>query len=196
MDLPLDISANQFATIQNDDQLRQTVDEWGWSRSDSLHRVAWLRLRTQYLRICEDVLEISLGSPIEFNELEARAKAIEQRIQLWGESFPAKVCAHVDMALDFLRTPSALAPSDPEIRSNFINAVIIHMRKPQARFFLLRTVYSQTLIISDEIIRTAREILDFTLNLEKMKSLFQDWPSDIAAMVCKRMEFHCERKYI
>jgi hypothetical protein len=184
MDLPLEISANEFTTIQNSDQLRQMVDESGWSRSDSLHRVTWLRLRTEYLKICGDVLEISLGNPLEFNELAARANAINHRIHLWGESFPAKVRAHVDMALGSLRTPSTLALSDPEIRSNFINAIAVHIRKPQARYFLLRTVYSQTLIMSEEIISTAKEILDFTLELEKTKSLFQDWPSDIAAMVC------------
>jgi hypothetical protein len=37
--------------------------------------------------------------------------------------------------------------------------------------------------MSEEIISTARKILDFTLQIEKIRSLFQDWPSDVAAMV-------------
>ena len=183
MELPLDISAAELTEIQSSEQLRSLTHESGWSKADSLHRVTWLRLRTQYLRICEDILEISLGNPLEYEDLMQRANVISQRIDAWSENTPAKVRDHIDLALGFLREPSVSAPLDPETRSNLLNAVAMHLRGAQARYFLQRTIYSQTLIMSEEIISTARKILDFTLQIEKIRSLFQDWPSDVAAMV-------------
>jgi hypothetical protein len=157
--------------------------------------VTILRLRAQYGAIREDILEISLGNTLNADELQRRSESIHHKIQQFSERLPGKIQRQIDHALKCLSKQSFTIPKDENLRRSLLSALAVHMGLVQTRYLLQRAIFAQTLALPNEIIDSAREILNLMLRSIEIQGMFDDWPSDIASIVsCHAINGLLERK--
>jgi hypothetical protein len=182
-ELPLELSVGELLSGQQPGPLLSLVDESGWDKRDTVNWVTWLRLRAQYCAIREDILEISLGNTMTTDDLQWRTEVIHQKIRQFSDRLPGKIQRRVDHALECLSKQSLTTRGG----SGLLSALAVHLGMLQTRYLLHRALFTQTLALPDEIIDTAREILNLVLQVVAAQELFHDWPGDIASLVSCRI---------
>ncbi|KAL1632681.1 hypothetical protein SLS56_003378 [Neofusicoccum ribis] len=85
--LPLDLTDRQLLSHGSElEAALATLDSEGWSKGTRVQRRTWSRAWVQYCTIREDILELSIGAPVE-NMIE-RAREIQHRAEQTWDSLP------------------------------------------------------------------------------------------------------------
>ena len=158
-ELPLDISMEDLFTGAKDleDNLA-SLDAHGWSTKGTAFRETWLRIRVQYCRIREDILDIALGND-EGSDISTSVEKIRRDIRRLPESFPSWISIAMQDVVDRLKQHKPLASSDVHSRSNAISLLSIHLGLSQTEFLLERALINRNLSGRKELIPVVGKIL-------------------------------------
>ncbi|KAF9640792.1 hypothetical protein BFW01_g12598 [Lasiodiplodia theobromae] len=85
--LPLDLTDQQLLSHGPDlEAALATLDSEGWSKGTRVQRRTWTRAWVQYCTIREDILELSIGAPVE--NIVDRAREIQRKAQHTWDALP------------------------------------------------------------------------------------------------------------
>lgn len=193
-ELPLDIPMEYFFTEGKDlEESFALLDARGWCSRDTPFRETWLRIRVQYCRIREAVLDIALCND-ENSDISTAVENIRHDIRHLPESFPSWLPIATQGVVDRLEQHKPLASSDMHSRSHAISLLSVHLGLLQTEFLLERALINRNLKECQGLIPIAGQILGVVVATVFARDVLKDFPSDAASLVsvCFADELYCD----
>lgn len=180
---PLDISVEDLLMEGEELQNVETsVNADGWNTKGTANRVTWLRIRQQYCRLRESILEIALGTD-DGSQVLSRTERIRQDLRDIPDSYPPWVNAGLERVLRRLNERKLLACVDSCGRSNELSLLSVHLGLLQTEFLLERALITRGFQERKMLVSVSQKILDLILSVISVKDMFQDFPGDVASLV-------------
>lgn len=178
--LPLDLSDRQLCSPNPELSLTQ-LDDNGWNTSGSLHRMTWLRVMFQHMRVLEDVLEVALcPAPQPEAEIRMQVEQIRGKLGALNASLP-----------DFMRrAPEAMLACEITRSLDGLFLLCVHCSITNMEFLLERALVNRlrgsltssggasSMHDSRPLLLVSRKMLKLVLLAQAKRELFRDYQSD------------------
>nr|POF19908.1 hypothetical protein CFP56_52157 [Quercus suber] len=182
IDLPLDFPTKDLMlegeALQN---VTSALDGDGWNTNRKAHSMTWQRLRVQYCRVRETILEIALGTD-DCNHISAEVEQIRQDARRLPEMMPRWLQNAFEDVIQRLKKRGLFGCDSVREQSTEISLISIHLGFLQTEFLLERALINRGLKERKELLPIVRTILDVVVLAVSIKDRFQDCPGEIASV--------------